>query len=1140
MSFVKQTQASLWTPLHTCMRPAPQKPPRWSPNGVRHEHKSSGSKDGATRACRHIRRMAAIVIDLDTPPPSPRDGASAHVAYRVEDDGAINLDSDDDCAPGPLSPRHASSSNSLATSAAPSSTALGKRKEGPAATAAGADPISHGNAMGKRRLEPPGAGPSPAAFAVPFGNDGDDLVSMEVEASEASQRRFGGGAGAGSGSGAGAGSGSGAGAGSSSGAGAGSSIGAGSSSMGVAAAATAEDDDEDILISDLRRPSGQPPPANEDKKGEGEEECMEVEAPTKAMPSAASPVLGEDEDIVFAGRSGDLALSDFPHARENCLDHPFRPGNEHNRCANCYCYCCDVSAAKCPSWNEHCKATHTSARWVQMRKALKAGTVAAHGRSGGAVGASSSSSAAGAAAAGAAAAGAAAAAAAAAPVTSRVLSTSERQRWSCERILKEIEQVYPVETPEPAGFAPGISLRPYQRQSLAFMLQIERSDDRRHLGRPHSGQKTGKSSPYSYETASGYYSVRGGFLCDEMGMGKTAVCAALALANPLQPDSGDRRRRATVVLVNNTLVGQWHDEVRKFAPGAVVIANYGNSKRDLTQALVDSCDIFITKPHSGPRRNSTVPTTSILCRRLILDESHLYNAKSQPKLPPNKVFGFYKPLYSWCVTGTPFSNSLEQLEIQARMIGQWEGGVELCRVLHPPPKHEPPKAKEGPNMSNRDLCERLKLVMIRHSKSQRLHGEVALSLPESEVATSWLDFTPDERILYNIHACADGVPKWADGNRHTACSIADVSSGISRRRSAAAHLYLERAVVGTEPERVYTLDKPARGAERPQACAAFRRLMSSNSLTRTKYNALLADLRALRDAASGPLSVVIFTHHNEVLSEVSSLLRAQPGGAYTVYEVSRQTEPGRRHRALRNFQLSGDGGGGGAPTSSSAAGAVAPPAPVSVFATTFATAAVGLTLTAASRVYLLEASIDPAQEAQAAGRIHRLGQTKEVLVKRFYFRASIDEAIAALHGQIASGGLKLGSGGTFPAEALALFQRHGVAQPHTRDESAPHVETRRRYTSADKANVERHGGRGGFDYGKKVMTQVCRCCDQPVEVPGTSVWWGKGKWAPLLNGCTDDNPACLEHASADSYYRACFGRSRERREASGQSSATTP
>eukprot|EP00966_Prymnesium_polylepis_P074252 1723217-Prymnesium_polylepis.1 len=31
----------------------------------------------------------------------------------------------------------------------------------------------------------------------------------------------------------------------------------------------------------------------------------------------------------------------------------------------------------------------------------------------------------------------------------------------------------------------------------------------------------------------------------------------------------------------------------------------------------------------------------------------------------------------------------------------------------------------------------------------------------------------------------------------------------------------------------------------------------------------------------------------------------------------------------------------------------------------------------------MEPALDPAQEAQAAGRIHRLGQTKEILIKRF-------------------------------------------------------------------------------------------------------------------------------------------------------------
>ena len=53
-----------------------------------------------------------------------------------------------------------------------------------------------------------------------------------------------------------------------------------------------------------------------------------------------------------------------------------------------------------------------------------------------------------------------------------------------------------------------------------------------------------------------------------------------------------------------------------------------------------------------------------------------------------------------------------------------------------------------------------------------------------------------------------------------------------------------------------------------------------------------------------------------------------------------------------------------------------------MFVVTYATAAVGITLTAATRVYLMEPAIDPAQEMQAAGRIHRLGQTKDIFITR--------------------------------------------------------------------------------------------------------------------------------------------------------------
>jgi len=95
--------------------------------------------------------------------------------------------------------------------------------------------------------------------------------------------------------------------------------------------------------------------------------------------------------------------------------------------------------------------------------------------------------------------------------------------------------------------------------------------------------------------------------------------------------------------------------------------------------------------------------------------------------------------------------------------------------------------------------------------------------------------------------------------------------------------------------------------------------------------------------------------------------------------------------------------------------------------------------------------------------------------------------------QVKAGTIAL-DGGKFPPSALALLREHGVAQPHTPDPTAPQTETQRRFRSNDKTNVRVYGGDGLFDYGKSVMTRPCLHCAKPVEVPGTSVWWGKGRW----------------------------------------------
>ena len=50
---------------------------------------------------------------------------------------------------------------------------------------------------------------------------------------------------------------------------------------------------------------------------------------------------------------------------------------------------------------------------------------------------------------------------------------------------------------------------------------------------------------------------------------------------------------------------------------------------------------------------------------------------------------------------------------------------------------------------------------------------------------------------------------------------------------------------------------------------------------------------------------------------------------------------------------------------------------------------VGITLTAANRIFLMEPCLDPGQEQQAAGRIHRLGQERDCFIRRYCFRDSI-------------------------------------------------------------------------------------------------------------------------------------------------------
>jgi len=130
-------------------------------------------------------------------------------------------------------------------------------------------------------------------------------------------------------------------------------------------------------------------------------------------------------------------------------------------------------------WNQHCKACHEDHKWRGERERVKTlGLEVAL-------------------------APLAASAASAAPATmnsSRAVgSAPPPAEFSVRKLLEKVTTVHPVEISPPAGSGFTTALRHYQKQSLAFMVDVERA------------------------SAADNEKMPGGWLADEVGMGKVCL-----------------------------------------------------------------------------------------------------------------------------------------------------------------------------------------------------------------------------------------------------------------------------------------------------------------------------------------------------------------------------------------------------------------------------------------------------------------------------------------------------------------------------------------------------------------------------------------------------------------------------------------
>ena len=222
----------------------------------------------------------------------------------------------------------------------------------------------------------------------------------------------------------------------------------------------------------------------------------------RAYESDTAAGADDDEEFAIVATKGQNALADFPHSRANCVTHPFDSGDKKTHCDNCYCYVCDMPAAECQVWDSHCKANHEDRRWREERERFKRLGVEAALAPAAATAAAASTS----------------ATAATTPSMSNVIrgrawSRSARRparpapnaEFSVRKLLQMVTTVHPVEISPPAGSGFTTALRHYQKQSLAFMVDVERAST-------EDNQK-----------------MRGGWLADEVGMGKVSFLHRFSL-----------------------------------------------------------------------------------------------------------------------------------------------------------------------------------------------------------------------------------------------------------------------------------------------------------------------------------------------------------------------------------------------------------------------------------------------------------------------------------------------------------------------------------------------------------------------------------------------------------------------------------
>jgi superfamily II DNA or RNA helicase len=435
-----------------------------------------------------------------------------------------------------------------------------------------------------------------------------------------------------------------------------------------------------------------------------------------------------------------------------------------------------------------------------------------------------------------------------------------------------------------------------------------------------------------------------GVLADDMGLGKTVQ----TLAHILAEKEAGRLNRPALIVVPTTLVHNWREEARRFAPELKVLVLNGPQRKERFEQIGEH-ELILTTYALLWRDQKVLGEHDY--HLLILDEAqYVKNASTKAA----QAIRGLRARHRLCLTGTPLENHLGELWSQFDFL--LPGFLGSQKDFTKRWRH--PIEKNGDGVRRALLARRIRPFMLRRRKD-----EVAKELPAKTTIVCSVDLEGAQRDLYE-------TVRTAMQDRVRAAVSAQ---GLARSHIIVLDALLKLRQVCCDPRLVRTLKAASEGGEAGAQHGAQEKAekveKGARAMRSAKLDLLLSMLPELIEEGR---RVLLFSQFTGMLALIAEALEqaAIPYVILTGETVDRATP-------VERFQQG----------------------EVPLFLISLKAGGVGLNLTAADTVIHYDPWWNPAAENQATDRAHRLGQDKPVFVYKLIAAGSIEEKIVELQEQ---------------------------------------------------------------------------------------------------------------------------------------------